>query len=111
MRTVPDIATVLASHGVQPGPAGYAEADLSRLAETRGWRVGAEPVPNARGSSRFRALVWQPADPRVREAVSFASRGRGPTEEEALAAAMAVALARADADADAQQSPPDRRLS
>jgi hypothetical protein len=97
MRAVPDIAAVLAVHGITPGPAGYAHADLSRLAETRGWRAGAEPIPNARGSGRFRALVWQPADPRRREAVSFASRGRGTTEEEALAIALAVALTRADA--------------
>ena len=96
MRAVPDIAAVLAVHGVEPGPGGYSQADLTRVAEARGWRAGAEAVPNARGSSRYRALVWQPADPRQREAVSFASRGRGPTEEEALAAALALALARAD---------------
>lgn len=96
MRAVPDVAAVLADHGIEPGPAGFAHADLSRLAETRGWRAGAEPIANARGSGRFRALVWQPADPRRREAVSFASRGRGPTEEDALAVALAVALARAD---------------
>jgi hypothetical protein len=107
MRAVPNVAAVLADHGVEPGPDGYATADLARLAENRGWRAGAEAVPNARGYGRYRAFVWQPADPLRHSAVSFASRGRGPTEEQALASALALALARTNGK-ETQESKPVR---
>ena len=94
-RLSADPTTVLSHHGLPVGPEGHAMPDLVAFAEARGWRVGAEEIARPTAWARFRAVVWQSADPRLGPYSGRASVGRGPTAEAALSLALASALARA----------------
>jgi hypothetical protein len=89
-----DIANVLSSVGLAPGPEGFAWSDLVAFADANGWRAGTEEVPRPTPWTRYRAIVWRPGDPRLPEQPTLTARGRGQTEEQALAAALASALKR-----------------
>ena len=96
MPALPDVAAVLAGHGLAPGPDGYALAELEGMAEARGWRCAVEDVERPTRWTRYRARVWLPTDPvgprGTRRAMTLTARGRGTTAAGALAQALAKAL-------------------
>ncbi|CAA9539352.1 MAG: hypothetical protein AVDCRST_MAG73-1753 [uncultured Thermomicrobiales bacterium] len=95
MPALPNVAAVLADHGVRPRACGYAWADLARLAEARRWQIRVEAASRPHGPAVHRAVVWfRPDTSPHRILMTQVARGRGATEEAALAQALAVALAR-----------------
>jgi hypothetical protein len=89
-----DALPVLAAHGLVPGPAGFAAADLIAAAAARGWAARTERVA-ARGTLRWRATVFGATRYRRHSGpmLTGATR-RGATEAEALAVALAGLLRR-----------------
>ena len=93
----PDAPTVLARHGIEPGPRGYDLGTLSATIAERHWQYCTEARgPGYHGSGRYRALVFVRgegiADSRF--VTMLAARGQGETEEAALAQALARMLVR-----------------
>ena len=92
---MPDVAAVLARHGVDPAAD---EAALVAALEARGWTAGAEELASPSGmtgrSPRYRALAFRRrADPRDQGSHDH-RRASGRTAAEALGRVLAAVLER-----------------
>ncbi|MDP9471605.1 MAG: hypothetical protein M3Q71_13220 [Chloroflexota bacterium] len=94
MTSPVDIAAVLATSALLPGPEGYDLAELMATVEGHGWTCWVEPMASAADErDRWRAMVFEAG----KEAVvgrRRGYRGRGLTQADALASALARMLAR-----------------